>query len=50
MTTTKSVPAQGVTLLGATGSIGMNTLDVLARHPGPVPGGPAPRNPKKKPS
>ena len=33
MTTTKSVPAQGVTLLGATGSIGMNTLDVLARHP-----------------
>lgn len=33
MTTTHSVSAQGVTLLGATGSIGMNTLDVLARHP-----------------
>ncbi len=25
---------RGVTLLGSTGSIGLNTLDVLARHPG----------------
>lgn len=25
---------QGITILGATGSIGTNTLDVLARHPG----------------
>ncbi|MEK7190727.1 MAG: 1-deoxy-D-xylulose-5-phosphate reductoisomerase, partial [Pseudomonadota bacterium] len=33
MTTTKSASVQGVTLLGATGSIGANTLDVLARHP-----------------
>lgn len=32
MTTTKSASLQGVTLLGATGSIGANTLDVLARH------------------
>jgi len=27
-------PLQSVTVLGATGSIGTNTLDVLARHPG----------------
>ena len=33
MTTTKSTSIQGVTLLGATGSIGVNTLDVLAHHP-----------------
>ncbi|MEK7261687.1 MAG: 1-deoxy-D-xylulose-5-phosphate reductoisomerase [Pseudomonadota bacterium] len=33
MTTTKSASIQGVTLLGATGSIGVSTLDVLARHP-----------------
>ena len=33
MTTTKSVSIQGVTLLGSTGSIGVSTLDVLARHP-----------------
>lgn len=33
MTTTPFVSPQGVALLGATGSIGMNTLDVLARHP-----------------
>ncbi|MBI3575455.1 MAG: 1-deoxy-D-xylulose-5-phosphate reductoisomerase [Gammaproteobacteria bacterium] len=33
MTTTKSASLQGVTLLGATGSIGVSTLDVLARHP-----------------
>lgn len=26
--------ARGITILGATGSIGRNTLDVLARHPG----------------
>ena len=25
---------QRITVLGATGSIGQNTLDVLARHPG----------------
>lgn len=28
-----AVSVQGVTLLGSTGSIGVNTLDVLARHP-----------------
>lgn len=29
----QSVPCQGVSILGATGSIGASTLDVLARHP-----------------
>ncbi len=28
------MPIQRITVLGATGSIGQNTLDVLARHPG----------------
>ncbi len=27
------VPSQGVSILGATGSIGASTLDVIARHP-----------------
>jgi 1-deoxy-D-xylulose-5-phosphate reductoisomerase len=27
------VPAQNITILGSTGSIGTNTLDVIARHP-----------------
>lgn len=31
--TSKSTPVQKVCVLGATGSIGGNTLDVLARHP-----------------
>ena len=26
-------PAQQITVLGATGSIGLSTLDVIARHP-----------------
>lgn len=28
-----SIPVQSVTILGATGSIGLSTLDVIARHP-----------------
>jgi 1-deoxy-D-xylulose-5-phosphate reductoisomerase len=28
-----AIEAQGVTILGATGSIGVSTLDVLSRHP-----------------
>jgi 1-deoxy-D-xylulose-5-phosphate reductoisomerase len=27
-------PVKNVTILGSTGTIGMNTLDVIARHPG----------------
>ena len=32
MTATTQAP-QGITVLGATGSIGVNTLDVVSRHP-----------------
>ena len=28
-----SVPRQRVTVLGSTGSVGVSTLDVIARHP-----------------
>jgi 1-deoxy-D-xylulose-5-phosphate reductoisomerase len=28
---------QRITILGATGSIGVSTLDVLARHPDAIP-------------
>ncbi len=33
MTTRSDQPRQNVTVLGSTGSVGANTLDVLARHP-----------------
>ena len=32
-TTPTSAPRQRVCILGATGSVGTNTLDVIARHP-----------------
>ena len=33
MKSTPDLPRQGVAILGSTGSVGVNTLDVLARHP-----------------
>ena len=30
----QDLPAQRICVLGSTGSIGVNTLDVIARHPG----------------
>ena len=32
-----SASAMGLAMLGATGSIGASTLDVVARHPRPLP-------------
>ncbi|PWQ98105.1 1-deoxy-D-xylulose-5-phosphate reductoisomerase [Leucothrix arctica] len=33
MTQSSGVPSKGITILGATGSIGVSTLDVISRHP-----------------